>query len=122
MPTTYRTTDHPAFRNGLGWVYCPRCSSSSPLTDLYADEGMEPVSEDQMPKDRRCYSCERVIPHIPSMAGWPLHGATDTEELTTIVNALINGDTYNQIATTLNVSREVVAEVGRWYQSLWMRP
>src|SRR5262245_17143563 len=54
---------------------------------------------------------------------WPLHGARDQEELFAIVRALYDerGD-YSAVARKMRIPRSVVAEVGRNYQSLWLRP
>lgn len=53
--------------------------------------------------------------------GWPLHGARDHEQLTAIINSLIADTPRVDIARDLGVSQDVVSDVARWYQSLWMQ-
>lgn len=61
--------------------------------------------------------------HLTAEKGWPLAGASDYDQLNTVVGALrqLRGD-LDEVAGALELPRPLVANVARLYQSLWLRP
>lgn len=59
---------------------------------------------------------------FPMTPGWNLRGAASHDQLELILGGLIEGGSYDTVARELSIPREVVSNVGRWYQSLWLGP